>query len=144
MNAISFKISMKAILIAIALIALAGILIGYVLYNKPHRSVADEQAVSVPAGELFKAFETDENTANSKYLNKVVAVSGVVSEVSTNMEGKMVVILQTDDPMFGVSCTLADSQQQKIEKESAVIIKGICTGYLSDVVIVQGIVLNVK
>jgi hypothetical protein len=142
MNATRFKISMKAILIAIVLIVMAGILIGYVLYNKPHRSVADEDAIRVEAVELFKAFESDETLANTKYLNKAVEVSGVVAEVSTNMEGKTVVILQTDDPMFGVSCTLADIQQ--VTAKSTVTIKGICTGYLSDVVIVQGIVMAEK
>jgi hypothetical protein len=134
-----FHFPMRIILIIIALIILAGILIGYTLYNKPQRSVESEKAIAISAIQLFKEFEENETDANTKYLNKAVLVSGVISEINSNQEGKTVLILETENPMFGVSCTLED-QAQGLSTGASVTVKGICTGYLSDVVVTRGII----
>lgn len=132
---------MRVILLIIALVILSGILIGYTLYNKPQRSVEREEAVSVSADQLFKDFEGDEAAANTKYLNQAVLVTGTISEISFNQDGKTVLILGTDNPMFGVSCTL-EGQAQGLSAGARVSVKGICTGYLSDVVITRGIIIK--
>ena len=133
------RISLKVILSIIAVLILSGMLIGYMLYNKPQRSVKNEEAIEVTAAQLFQEFEGNETSANIKYLNKAVLATGTISEISSNQEGKTVLILETDNPMFGVSCTLEESPQELI-KGSSVSVKGICTGYLSDVVITRGII----
>jgi len=132
-------ITVRVILLIIALIILSGILIGYTLYNKPQRSVENEEAVTVSATQLFKEFESNETEANAAYLNKAVLVTGTISEISSNQDGKAVLILETENPMFGVSCTL-EEQAQGLSAGSSVTVKGICTGYLSDVVITRGII----
>lgn len=137
----SYKLSMpmKAILLIISAIVLTGILIGYKEYYKPQRSVENEVAIAVTAVRLFTEFEANEAKANSKYLNKAVLVTGIVSEMSFNQSGSMVIILASDNPMFGVSCTMEEKPQGLVKGET-VSIKGICTGYLSDVVVTRGIV----
>ena len=46
------------------------------MWNKPHLNVKDANAVKITAADLYKIFTTDSANAKSKYLNKVVAVSG--------------------------------------------------------------------
>jgi tRNA_anti-like len=45
------------------------------------------------------------------------------------------VLLKTDDLMFGVNCTMEDDAQVKTGEQIS--IKGICTGYLTDVVLIR-------
>jgi hypothetical protein len=109
------------------------------MFNKPHRSVADEVAIEVSSSDLFQQFETNEEAGNTKFLDKAILVSGEVAEIVTNQEGKTVVILATDNPLFGVSCTMEGSSDD-VQIGSTVTIKGICVGYLSDVVINRAII----
>lgn len=122
--------------------AIAGVL-GYSLINKPHRSVADEIGIEVSSSDLFQQFETNEETGNTKFLDKAILVSGEVAEIVTNQEGKTVVILATDNPLFGVSCTMEGSSDG-VQIGSSVMIKGICVGYLSDVVINRAIITKIN
>lgn len=129
----------KFIVIGFLLIGLTAI-VGYNLYNKPHRNVEDEQALRVDATELFDEFQTDEKTANLRYLDKTLEVRGTISEMLTNQDGKAVLVLKTNDPLFGISCTMTDSVT--VRAGMHVTIKGICTGYLSDVVMTNGILIE--
>jgi hypothetical protein len=132
----------KVIIIGLAFVC-ALVLIGYSLYNKSHRSVNDEEAIPITAVSLFNAFETNEENANKIYLDKVIEVSGVVSEIITNQSGKPVIILSTDNPVFGINCTM-ESSIEPIQIGSTISITGICTGYLSDVILTRGIIKNRK
>lgn len=120
------------------LLAIALVIVAYKMYTKPHRSVEDARAISIAAKDLFDAYEKNEATADTEYLNQVVEVTGKVSEISTNMDSKKVVVLETGDLMFGVRCTMRDSLVS-IQVGETTTIKGICTGHLSDVVITNGI-----
>jgi hypothetical protein len=135
------KLHRKAIQTTIALISLMvviAMIAAYKMYNKPHRSVEEEVALVTSAAQLFDAFEKSEAEANKKYLDKVVEVTGSVSEVSMNMDHKPIVVLETGNMMFGVRCTMSESSVTA-KTGSVVTIKGICKGYLSDVVITNGI-----
>ncbi|MBL7851687.1 MAG: hypothetical protein JNN04_12355 [Cyclobacteriaceae bacterium] len=124
----------KLILAAIAIVAAIGV---YLYINKPHRSVQDEEALRISADSLFQAFASNEADANAKYLNKVVLVSGKVTSVETNTDGNTVIVLETGDLMFGVNCTLAEPANPAVGQE--IVLRGICTGYLADVIITQAI-----
>lgn len=117
-----------------------GAFIGYRMYNKPHRAVEDEEAIAVTAAELFQAFETDEAAANEQYLDKVLAVTGKVSESYINQDGRTVILLSTDNLMYGIQCTL--ERNYTSAPGSMLTIKGICTGYLSDVILVRAVVVE--
>lgn len=132
------KKSILIILLLGGLLAITLVVVAYKMYTKPHRSVEDETAIAIVATELFDAYEKNETAANTKYLNQVLEVTGKVSEVSTNMDGKKVVVLETSSQMFGVRCSMQDSLVS-IQVRATTTIKGICTGYLSDVVITNGI-----
>ena len=123
-------------------VALAGTAL--YLYNKPPRNVADETGIPVSATELYSKFTSNEPKANQVYLNKVLQVSGQVLEVKNSTSAGKVVVLNTGDPMFGVACTLSNVEipARQVKPGEKITIKGICTGYLSDVVLTNSYLMN--
>lgn len=117
---------------------IAGVLGGYLYVNKPHRSVSSEEGVAIAADSLFLAFQQDEATANARFLNAVLRVRGKIKSVEHNTEGKQVVVLETGDMMFGINCAL--DEEYPLKEGDEVVVKGICTGYLADVVINQAVI----
>lgn len=131
---------MKRIIIIILAIALVGGIIAYQMYNKPHKDMTSaESDISIEASELLKAFETDESAANQQYNDKVIAVSGKVADVS-NEDGIVKVTLDAGNPLGGVICQLdelSEHDRTDFETGETVTLKGLCTGYLMDVVLVR-------
>jgi len=127
----------------IVIVIVAVVLIGYALYlwNKPARDVSKERGIHITAMAIFDSFTHNEQAANTSFLNKAIEVTGTVAEVKKNQAGKTVVYLQSSDPMFGVNCTFKEDPGL-IAKGSTITFKGICTGYLSDVVINEGILVK--
>jgi tRNA_anti-like len=117
----------------------AGILLSLIaisawyVFLKPGRNIQGEKTISVTATSVFQAYQDDEKKANLLYLDKALAVSGKISEVKTNQQGQQVIVLATDDPIFGVVCTMAKPIDAAAGKE--IRIKGFCTGYATDVVL---------
>lgn len=137
-------IDMKKVLIVCSVLIAALVIGGYYMYNKPKESLdSQDAAYSLTADELFTAFEQDENAANAKYLNKIVEVTGIVSAFTTE-NGEQVVTLETSSGMFGVICRLEMNKEpvKMPEKGAVVKVKGLCTGMLMDVVLVQTVFVN--
>jgi hypothetical protein len=126
------------IIISVAVAGAIAALAFYAIFFKSHRSVENEQAISVTAVQLFSDFVANEQDANKRYLDKAVEVTGKITEITSDMERHTVVELATDDILFGVRCTLLDSQTS-LQPGDTVRIKGICKGFLSDVIITNGI-----
>lgn len=131
----------KYVLIALLLLVALTAGIGWYQYNKPQQAVADLHAETVTAETLYKNFTTNETSANKAYLNKALQVTGKVLEVKQNQQQQTQVILATGDPMFGIACTL-DHPHGTIQPGDNVTIKGICTGYLNDVILIKSLLLN--
>lgn len=121
----------------VAVIALG--IVGFKMYTKPHRNVEAGKAVQISAFELVKNYEDNESAANSKYLDKILEVKGEVANVSKNQKGEPVVTLKGTDTS-GLICTLDEKISANLKPNTTVVIKGICTGYLTDVVLVRSIV----
>jgi tRNA_anti-like len=117
-----------------------GAVIAYRMYNKPHRSAAEETAVVLTAAQLSQEYEKDEPASNKKYLGNAVQVNGTVSEVSVNQQKKPVILLTGSD-MSGVQCSLLE-EAPGIKKGDNVTIKGFCTGYLTDVIMDRCILVH--
>jgi len=124
----------------IGLVALMGFgLLGYLMYNKEHRNIAEEKAdFSLSADELFAAYEADEKASNTKYLDKVISITGKVVETKKNKEGLHTGVLEAKDAMIGgISVTMAKENNQPLAKGQHVTLKCRCTGKLMDVVLVN-------
>jgi len=113
---------------------------GYYSYTKPLASITDMAIdVSLSAEELLLAFEADESQANIDYLDKVVSISGRVSRVESK-DGISTIYLNTENELSYIICQLEDPKAMLPAEGSSITIKGICTGYLMDVVIVRSII----
>jgi len=131
--------------LAAGLILLLGGLIGYKMWNKPHMDIsAAESFISVSAMELVQAFKEDETNANTRFLNKVITVSGKIASI--NQEHNQTILhLETEDPMALVICNLDPfSTHEKTEFVSGepIQVKGVCSGMLTDVVIDRCVIIK--
>lgn len=124
------------------MIACLGSITGFYLYNKPVKSTASKSVdVAIQAADLFNEFATDENVANKKYLDKVISISGVVTNVADE-EGLTIVTLKTNSDMFGVICKVeaSDNKAKALKNGEEVRVKGVCTGMLMDVVMIRCVI----
>jgi hypothetical protein len=123
---------MKKILLAVLALILLAAGVGWYQWNKPHRSVDDEKGLAVNAVTLFQEFSTNEAEANRKYLNKAVEVSGVIATIDQNQDKQRYLVLQSDDALNGIMCTMRDSNWTA-KTGDQVTVKGFCSGFISDV-----------
>jgi hypothetical protein len=124
----------KTILWALLAVVVVANIVGFLVWNKPHDTVDNKEGIKITAEALTKAFEANEQSANGTYINKVMEVSGVVSEVSKNQDGRTVILLQSEDPLSGVQCTMKDDKLSFNNGQQASI-KGFCNGYTSVVLL---------
>ena len=134
---------MKKIIIPLIALAMIGAAIGFYMYNKPVESLENKKAeVTVTAEQLLTDYESNEQSANDKYLGKVVQVNGTVAEISTS-EGKNKIHLETSNPISVVITELDEgntAEGLKIGDQATV--KGMCSAYLSDVILVRSSVIK--
>ncbi len=134
----------KILLASILVLLISGISVWYYVFvysKNHHREVANEKGITVAAREIVKEFQLNEKTANGKYLNKAVVVTGEVSDIKTDQAGQITVTLKSDDTFSNVFCTLK-SGNLKPEIGKTIRVKGICNGFLSDVVLNEAILEN--
>ena len=135
--------NLKKLLIAFVLLVFIGAGYAYYMYNKPVESLDRKDAdVTITADQLIKDYEADENTANQKYLGKVVIVSGKITDITTE-DGKKKINLETSNPISAVICEMEENHKtEDLKAGDNVKIKGMCSGYLSDVILVQSIIIK--
>lgn len=116
--------------------------VGYGLYQyyRPHQSIAGQAPVAnIEAVALAADFESDENAANTKYLGKVIEVNGVVSENTMDSTGQQNMTLKGTD-LSAISCQFEKGYTAGRSKGDTVKIKGVCTGFLMDVILVDCVI----
>ncbi|MBV8389682.1 MAG: hypothetical protein JO080_07780 [Mucilaginibacter sp.] len=111
-------------------------------YSKTHhRDVTNEVAMLVTSAQIVKDFQSNEKMANAKYLNKAIEVKGELLQEDKDQSGNVTLTLKSGDPFSNIFCTLKPGLPLPI-KGSMVIVKGVCTGFLSDVVLNNAIVVK--
>lgn len=109
-------------------------------YSKTHhRNVEYEKAMVVTAAQLVKDYQANEPAANAKYLNKAIEVSGVILKKDKDQSGNTTLTLKSGDAFSNIFCTLKPGNYNL--KNSVVVVKGICAGFLSDVVLNGAVVV---
>lgn len=138
---------MKKIIATIFIILILAVAsIWYFIFYRPthyKRDITVEKYIGINAADIVKEFQTNEDSANKKYLNKIIQVTGVVGDAKKNQNGKMVLTLNGADNMSNVICTL-QSDNATATTGTTVTLKGICTGYLMDVIIIDAILIDNK
>lgn len=134
------KKKIASLIIAVIIITLS---VGYYMYQKPVASLKNAQPdFEIGAQQLLTDFQNDEATANVKYLDKIIAVKGNIKELI--IDGKIgTIFIETEDLLEGIACEVESIDgMHSLNVGDAVSIKGRCTGYLSDVVLVGSIIIK--
>ncbi len=74
-------------------------------------------------------------------MNKTLQVQGVVTQVTQNQEGGTIVNIDGNNIMSTVYITLR-AKEVPPATGSTVSIKGICTGFLSDVILIDAVIVK--
>lgn len=132
---------LRVFIIILIIFIVGGFTVGYIVWNKPQRKVENEKGIEVTSAQLVKDYQANEAEANKKYLDKAIQVSGTVSDIKNNQAGNSTIMLASDDVFAGVLCTLKEKPVE-VTSGAPVIIKGICSGMLSDVRLREAVIVN--
>ncbi|PZX64429.1 OB-fold protein [Hydrotalea sandarakina] len=137
------KKTLKYFLIALLVVAIVATGFVIYVYNKPHRNVANEKAVTLTAEQLYQAFKDNEQHANQLYLDKAIELTGRIAQITTNQQGQTVIDFNTADSLVTINCTFKEAPQN-IKVGDSIHFKGICTGYIPDMNVVMNNGILVK
>lgn len=136
----------KIILGIVVLLAVVAI---YAIYsiNKPHKNIETaKEDIVITSPNLYSEFSENENKANEKYLDKLILISGIIDEISVDESKNVNLYLSVGSDSFGkVSCNFNSSdgaEALNYKQGMQVKVKGICTGYMMDVVLNKCVVVD--
>ncbi len=131
----------KKILLTLFVVGLlSAIGVWYYVFVKDHGvNVSGTKGIEITADQLVKEFTANEDSANKKYLNKVMQVTGEVSQVG--QDSLINVTLKSSDAFTNVYCTL-QAGQAKPDSGKVITLKGICTAKLTDVTLNEGVIIK--
>lgn len=113
----------KEILSFVAVLVVLSGLYGAYLYTKPPRDIAtSDSEMSVSAEDLIGQFEADPVQASQHHRNKVIEISGKVTEIE---HGDTSTILILDQ---GIKCEL-HQRSQTVTMGQQINVKGLLAGY---------------
>ncbi len=126
---------MKKIVLAVLVLAIITGLYGYYQYNRKPAGVADQEAIKINAATLVASFMKDEKAAQTRYNNKVLEVVGVLAELGENQNHQTTLLLQSDDPLSSVFCTLENKASTLPKVGDEIVVKGFYAAYTTDVLL---------
>lgn len=128
--------------LVVILVGLIGVWF-FVFFKPTHfkRDVSNETGISLTANSIVAAYKSNEVTANAEYLDKPLQITGEIAETKADQIGKTTLSLKSDDAFTFVFCTLKTTDTT-IKKGDTITVKGICTGFLSDVVLKDAIIVK--
>lgn len=135
------KVIFSVLGILCVIVSVAGI-IGWRLYHKSRPSLNEAPPdVTITATELYKAFSQNEQEANQKFLNKVILVSGTVTNATRDGNENSIGLSAGKDAMGEINCLLKGTPLLPKTGET-LSLKGRCTGYLMDVMLVDAVIVK--
>ena len=104
----------------------------YIFRTTDKNGVRHKPNFVIPADSLVALYDVNEDSANVRFLDKVIEVKGSVAEISHDSVS-CVVLLRDSSSTEGVSCSLGVDQFEKthlIKNGTIIRVKGICAGKL--------------
>lgn len=115
------------------------------LYNKPFADTKNSTPkLKVTSQEILNDFEVDERLANEKYVDNLIQIKGEIADLSFD-RGIGVITLKDTSGSSSIICQMlpeANLNVLKLKKGNQVFIKGVCAGYLIDIIVVRCILTN--
>lgn len=136
---------MKKLKIIIGVLVILGIIGAaygwFFVYNKPHRDFENANVdYSMEAIDCFQNYASQTEETENIYNGKILEISGIPSKIESN-DSLSVIVFVFKEGMFGdegIRCTMLPKYYEKTKQlnlNENIIIKGYCTGYLTDVVL---------
>lgn len=129
---------MKRFIFLIAFVLVLAVTFGIYQFSKKPQDVRTvEPEYQLKAEELVNQFSANEELANQKFLDKIILVTGKVTEITMD-EKSTTVFLDSGDPISGVTCSFYAEEASKLQEAKVgqiITVKGKCTGKLMDVVL---------
>jgi len=128
---------LKIIIFILVVGGVIGVIVALRVFKKAEISVASAKAeLAIGASPLTQQFENNEDSANALYLGKIIEVSGTINSISDNEQG-ISIYLKNNGESSGVMCSFGKGtiKTSELSQGQSVKIKGICNGYLLDVVL---------
>ena len=104
------------------LLFIIGLIIIYVIYNKPHKDFNKSPIeTTIESIDLISFYQDNPDNANTRFLDKFILVIGTITDIEKN-----IIILDNS-----IVCTLDPSQiiNDQININTKVSVKGRCIGY---------------
>ncbi|MEI8225710.1 MAG: hypothetical protein WCG82_07260 [Bacteroidota bacterium] len=131
------KTYVKIALFVVSFIALSAILAALYMYNLKHTDMAKAKPdFVIAASVLYKAFEDDETSAATRYINKILEVTGIIASVKPAANNILNISLVTGSDLSSVICTFpAIADPSKFSPGDEITLRGECSGFLMDVLL---------
>lgn len=133
----------KKVILSVILILMLTIAWGFYLYFKPRASIVGTKAdISIPATSLYSEFETIEDSATKKYTDKILEINGSIQEL-IKTDTTLNIILN-GGMLGGINCNMyrPNNETLALKKGDSILIKGRCSGFLSDVILVDAVLVK--
>lgn len=91
--------------------------------------------IKISATDLIHEYETNDSSANRKFLGKIVEVSGNIKEIKKDDNGYYIVELSGTSTLYSVRCSIDSAHIQEVAKlvrGSLTTIRGACIGFNKD------------
>jgi hypothetical protein len=127
----------KIALFSVLFIAVAVVLVGLHEFNLKHPDTSKVKPDFVlTATALQKEFEDNEKEASSKYIKKIIEVSGTIATVIPADSTHINLSLKTGSDVSSVICTFAATgDHAKFLTGEEITLRGECSGFLMDVLL---------
>ena len=138
------KPTVKIALLVVLIIAIGGLFAGLYLYNlKPQDLQKAKPHFSISAVDFQKAFDENEKAASARFINKIIEVSGTISSVRSGENKTLNVTLKTVNELSSIIGTFHNITDTTVFKTgNQVIIRGVCSGFLMDVLLNNCVVVK--
>ena len=132
----------------IVAIIFLGLIAALILWKYTFRKTEVSSETRMPdfemeATQLIQEFEINESKADSLYLDKIILVTGTISSINED-SSSISVYLKENEAQGGVICSFDKEilDLSAVDTGMVVNIKGICNGYLMDVILNRCYLVN--
>ena len=136
----------KITLVSASLMIGIGTAAYFTVFMRPQENLSDAKAdYTLNTKQIVDEFTFSEDSANKKFLNKIIEISGPLASVEKNKDSSVNIILRNEGEISGVSCSLL----QEVIKDTSLIkigqtvtLKGKCSGMLMDVILNNCVIIK--